>query len=365
MKKKTNLLLCLVYIIVLLANITIAAEEQKPDSKAEAKAQGPPPALVEVAEVFQGETEPMVEFIGTVYYARKSDVAAEVEGVVERVFFEEGYKVKNGDPLVILGSDILDTVISATRADYELVLVELEQAKKELQRREPLYREGSVSESAYDEYFFKTKILENRSLSLKASLDRLLLEKKKKQILAPFDGLVMRKNADKGEWVNDGGTVAIIADDSVVDIVVNVPAGLLKYLNPGKKLVVKTDSENFTGEFLSFVPKGDVATRTFDVKIRLQNTAGLIEGMEARALLPSEAKRTGLKVPRDALIDKFGQNVIWLAKGSAAKMVPVQVIGYDGMNVGVAGAGLETGDMVVVKGNERLREGQPVRIGNK
>jgi RND family efflux transporter MFP subunit len=365
MKKKTNLLLCLVYIIVLLANITIAAEEQKPDSKAEAKPQGPPPALVEVAQVFQGETEPMVEFVGTVYYARKSDVAAEFEGVVERVFFEEGYKVKNGDPLVILGSDILDAVISATRADYELVLVELEQAKKELQRREPLYREGSVSESAYDEYFFKTKILENRSLSLKASLDRLLLEKKKKQILAPFDGLVMRKDAEKGEWVNDGGTVAIIADDSVVDIVVNVPAGLLKYLNPGKKLEVKTDSQNFTGEFLSFVPKGDVATRTFDVKIRLQNTAGLIEGMEARALLPSEAKRTGLKVPRDALIDKFGQNVIWLAKGSAAKMVPVQVIGYDGMNVGVAGAGLETGDMVVVKGNERLREGQPIRIGNK
>ena len=69
-------------------------------------------------------------------------------------------------------------------------------------------------------------------------------------------------------------------------------------------------------------------------------------------------------MPRDAVIDRFGQNVIWLAKDSIAKMVVVQVIGYDGMYVGVAGEGLADGDMVVVKGNERLREGQSVRIGN-
>jgi multidrug efflux pump subunit AcrA (membrane-fusion protein) len=143
-----------------------------------------------------------------------------------------------------------------------------------------------------------------------------------------------------------------------------VPAGLLKFLQPGKKLTVKSDSAEFTGKFLSFVPKGDVATRTFDVKIRLQNTAGLIEGMEARALVPAAEKRQGLKVPRDAVIDRFGQNVIWLVKDSAAKMVPVQVIGYEGMTAGIAGAGLEAGDQVVIKGNERLRDGQPVRFDN-
>ena len=57
--------------------------------------------------------------------------------------------------------------------------------------------------------------------------------------------------------------------------------------------------------------------------------------------------------------------MIWLVQDSTAKMVPVQVIGYDGMFVGIAGPGLEKGATVVVKGNERLREGQPVMIGNK
>jgi RND family efflux transporter MFP subunit len=363
MEKKTNLLVFIFCIFFLLGNIGFATAEEKADEEV-AKAQGPPPALVEVAQITQGEAEPMVEFVGTVYYSRKSNLAAEVEGVVGQVFFEEGYRVKKGDPLVSLEADILDTVISGTRADYELVLVELEQAEKELSRREPLYKEGSVSESSYDEYFFKSKRLKNRALSIKASLGRLMLEKEKKKIRAPFDSIVMQKNAEIGEWIKEGGMVALVADDSIVDIVVNVPAGMLKYLQPGKKLTVKSDKEKFIGEFLSFVPKGDVATRTFDVKIRLQNTKGLIEGMEARALVPSAEKRQGLKVPRDAVIDRFGQNVIWLAKDSTAKMVSVQVVGYDGMYVGVAGEGLADGDMVVVKGNERLREGQPVRIGN-
>jgi len=365
MKTKTNLFVSVVGVFLLLGNIGFAAAQDKPEDKAAAKAPVQPPALVEVAQIVQGETEPMVEFVGTVYFARKSNVAAEVEGVVEQVFFEEGYRVKSGDPLVRLGADILDTLIEATRADHELVLVELEQAQKELDRREPLYREGSVSESAYDEYFFKSRMLQNRSMSLKASLDRLLLEKKKKMILAPFDGIVVRKNAEKGEWVDNGGMVAVIADDRSVDIVVNVPGVMLKYLKPGKELTVKSENAKLTGKFLSYVPKGDVATRTFDVKIRLLNAAGLIEGMEARALVPSGEKRQGLKAPRDALLDKAGQNVVWLVKDSAAKMVPVQVTGYDGMYVGITGSGLENGDMVVVKGNERLREGQPVTVGNK
>lgn len=364
MKNKTYLLLCLVYTILLLAQIGLAAEEEKSAGNSAAKPQGPPPALVEVAQIAEGEAEPMAEFVGTVYYARKSNVAAEVDGVVEQVFFEEGYKVKRGDPLVDLGTDILDTMIKSTRADHEMVLVELEQAEKELGRREPLYKEGSVSESAYDEYYFKTRMLENRAQSLKASFDRLLLEKQKKKIRAPFDGIIVQKKVEKGEWVDDGGTVAVIADDSIVDIVVNVPAGLLKYLEPGKNLTVKSGTEEFIGKFLSFVPQGDIATRTFDVKIRLQNSAGLVEGMEARALMPSEEKRTSLKVPRDALIDRFGQNVIWLVKDSSAKMIPVQVVGYEGMEVGLTGLGLAPGDMVIVKGNERLREGQPLVIGN-
>jgi RND family efflux transporter MFP subunit len=361
MRKKTNLLIFVFCIFFLFGNIGFAAEEEKTDNET-VKAQEPPPALVEVVQVAQGKAEPMLEFVGTVYYARKSKVAAEFEGVVARVFFEEGHRVKGGDLLVALESNILDTVISGTQADYELVLVELEQAEKELNRREPLYKEGSVSESSYDEYFFKSKMLKNRALSLKSSLDRLMLEKKKKDIRAPFDSIVIQKNAEKGEWITEGGMVALVADDSEVDIIVEVPSEMLQYLKPGRQIEITAGEQKLEGKFLSFVPKGDVATRTFSVKTRLKNPHGLVEGMEARALLPTSSRKESLLVPRDGLVTKFGKNVVFVVEDGKAKMVPVTVQGYSGLSVGIAGPGLEPGQQVVVKGNERLFGGEQLNI---
>jgi multidrug efflux pump subunit AcrA (membrane-fusion protein) len=87
MKEQTKLLLLSVCFILFFAKCGFAADKKQ--SEDEAKQQAPPPALVEVAQVTHGEAEPMVEFVGTVYFARKSEVAAEVDGIVEQVIFEE------------------------------------------------------------------------------------------------------------------------------------------------------------------------------------------------------------------------------------------------------------------------------------
>jgi multidrug efflux pump subunit AcrA (membrane-fusion protein) len=83
--------------------------------------------------------------------------------------------------------------------------------------------------------------------------------------------------------------------------------------------------------------------------------------MEARTLVPTGRKEKGILVPRDAVIDKFGRKVLFLVQEGTAKMVPVSVTGHQGMKTAVTGPGLEEGLTVVTKGNERLRDGQPVR----
>ena len=98
MKLISKLLLLFVSVFLLSVSTCPAAEEEKGAGEKPAK----PPSLVEVAEIVKGEAEPMLEFVGSVSYARKSNVAAEVEGVVEKVFFEEGYRVKASEPLVSL-----------------------------------------------------------------------------------------------------------------------------------------------------------------------------------------------------------------------------------------------------------------------
>ncbi len=87
-----------------------------------------------------------------------------------------------------------------------------------------------------------------------------------------------------------------------------------------------------------------------------------IEGMEAKVTLPAGGSKKTLIVPRDAVINSFGMMVVYTVNGTEATMVPVGIIGYSGMNAGIAAEGLAEGMKVITKGHERLRPGQPVQI---
>ncbi|GAB4388289.1 MAG: multidrug efflux RND transporter periplasmic adaptor subunit VmeC [Thermodesulfovibrionales bacterium] len=327
---------------------------------------GPPPAPVVVAEIKTGLAEPVSEFVGTVYYPRVSDVSAEVAGQVREVRFEEGRRVKEGEPLVLLSSDLLEAQIESTRATYEQVLAQLEKAGKDLRRMEALYKEDSVAQTVYEEHLYREKELDRNAASLKADLERLALEREKKTIRAPFGGVVIDKPVEPGEWVSPGDPVAVVGEDSSVDVIVAVPAHVLPFVKTGRKVDLKARGDSLTGRVEAVVPRGDVATRTFSVKVRLQNRTGLLEGMEARVFLPSGDKIEGLVVPRDALSSVMGMDVIFVVRDSAARMVPVAVTGYSGLEAGVRpldeAAGLAEGMQVVVQGNARLQDGQPVQV---
>ena len=122
------------------------------------------------------------------------------------------------------------------------------------------------------------------------------------------------------------------------------------------------NGDEITGSVIAVVPRGDVATRTFPVKIRTPNTLALIEGMSARVMLPVGKPRQTLVVSRDAVITPFGQTVVYTVNDAKARMIPVDVIGYQGLTVGVQSPDLAEGMQVVVKGHERLRNGQDVSL---
>ena len=326
------------------------------------KPKGPPPANVTVSVVKSGRVAPQTEFIGTIYYQEVSDVASELSGLVEVVRFEEGQRIKKGQVLIELGSDLLKKRLLATVAIYEQALSELEIARIELERREKLFKTKSISEQAYDENRFRVKGIEKRTSSLKAEVERFEIELQKKIIRAPFDGIVIKREVDRGEWLSEGATVAIFAKDDVVDVVADVSEKFIPYVQIGMPVKGAVNGNEITGKVIAIVPRGDVATRTFPVKIRTPNTLGLIEGMSARVALPTGKPQKTLVVPRDAVISVFGQTAVYAVKDSKAQMIPVTVIGYQNLLVGVEGPGLAEGLQVVVKGNERLRNGQTVSL---
>jgi RND family efflux transporter MFP subunit len=333
-------------------------------SAQEGKPAGPPPAQVVVSSVTSGTVSPAAEFVGTVYFREVSDVAGEVDGKVNDVRFEEGKRVKGGEVLVRLETDLLRKEIEARKAAHEEVLADLENASIDLRRSEDLYSKELIAEQAYDQTRFRVKGLEKKAASLKADLERLEIELGKKDIKAPYNGVVIEKFVDRGEWLEAGGRVATMARDDVVDVIVNVPQEVMKSVTPGMEVEIIAGSGRMKGNIFSVIPRGDIQTRTYPVKIRAKNSLSLVEGMEARMILPTGEKKKSLIVPRDAVLRKFGDTVVYVVSDFTAKMFSVDVVGYSGLTAGVEGEGLKEGMKVVVKGNERLMDGQTVKILN-
>lgn len=325
-------------------------------------AQESPPMLVVTSDAKSGMIADKTEFVGTVYYRVVSEVAGEVRGKVDAVMFDEAGRVKKGEALVALDAELLKKSIQSTRASYEEALAGLEKATLDYGRIEALHRQGLVSEQAYDDGRLKRAGAEKKAASLKAVLEGSEAELGKKTIRAPFDGVVLKRNVEKGEWLDEGAPVATVAYIDEVDVVVNVPEEVMRAVKTGMEVEVRAAGREFMGRVVAVVPGGDVKTRTFPVKIRIRNDGSFAGGMDARVSLPRGGKVGAVVVPRDALVSKFGSTVVFVAEGGKARMVPVQVVGYSGSIAGVRGDGIKEGMKVVVKGNERLNDGQPVNI---
>lgn len=320
------------------------------------------PPLVSVAPIVSGEIAPQVEFVGTVYFAEVSELSSEIEGIVDAVKIEDGQRVKAGQALVELNTDLLGKRLEATRSGHKQVLAELEVARLDLARREALFRKGSIAEGNYDDIRFKVRALERRADSLQAEVERLEIENRKAVIRAPYDGIVIRRSVSRGEWLAKGKPLAVLARDDVVDIVVEIPETAIGWIRPGVPARVSVGAEGFDGTVFAVVPRVNEATRTLPVKVRTANRKGLVEGQSATVTLPTAAARPALIVPRDAVISSMGRTVVYVVQEAKARMVPVAVVGFDGLTAGVAGDGLSEGLQVVVKGNERLRDGQEVSL---
>jgi RND family efflux transporter MFP subunit len=323
---------------------------------------GPPPAPVSVSRVREGMVVPRTKFVGTVYYPEVSEVSSEVSGSVMQVTFDEGQRVRKGDVLVRLDADLLEKTLVSTRALHGQTLADLEKATLDLKRIEKLYREESIAEQVYDENRFRVKSLEKKGESLKADVERLEVELSKKTVRAPFGGVLLNKRVDRGEWLSPGGAVATLARDDTMDVIVEVPGDVVPFVSKGGSVQIWVAGKETQGRVTAMVPRGDIATRTFPVKIQVRNRYSLIEGMEATVEIPSGTKEKTLLVPRDALVTAMGQTVVFTVVDGRAKMMPVTVSRYVGKEVAVRTNGLETGMEVVIKGNERIRDGQPVQV---
>ncbi|WP_169704191.1 efflux RND transporter periplasmic adaptor subunit [Candidatus Kuenenia stuttgartiensis] len=121
----------------------------------------------------------------------------------------------------------------------------------------------------YDEIIFKLINFEKKSDSIKAELESLSIELQKKNIRSPFNGVILKKYVQVGEWLTPGTVIATIAQTDVVEVVLNVPEKICLLIKQNMDAVVKINEKIFHGKIFVVIPHGDVSTRTFPVRIRI------------------------------------------------------------------------------------------------
>ena len=194
-----------------------------------------------------------------------------MSGSVMQVAFDEGQRIRKGDVLVFIDADLLEKTLASTRALHGQTLADLAKATLDLNRIEKLYREDSIAEQVYDETRFRVKSLEKKGESLKADVERLELERSKKAVRAPFDGVVLKKTVDRGEWLSPGTAVGTLARDDTMDVIVEVPGDVVPFVSKGGSVQIRATGKEIQGRVTAIVPRGEISTRTFPVKIEVRN----------------------------------------------------------------------------------------------
>ncbi|MFQ5480407.1 MAG: efflux RND transporter periplasmic adaptor subunit [Thermodesulfobacteriota bacterium] len=357
----------LLFVFLLIYGAVVEGAQKGPEkAKKGPGSGGPPPAKVIVGTLKHGKISPQNEFSGTIYFKEVSNLAAETSGKVKRLYFEEGMSVKKGYVLIAINPDMLIKDIESKKAARDEALSELKKAQSDLTRVTGLYRKKLLSAKDYDQYKFTVEGLESRALSLKAEIDRLSIERSYKSVRSPFNGIIMRKKVERGDWVNPGTVVATVGNNSEMYLVVNVPQKSIPFIKKGRRVTVNSGGKRYKAVVHAIVPEGDIRTRTFPVKLRITDkTPGLYEGMEGSARLPVSREISGLLINREAVISVMGTKAVYGVMDGKAAMIPVTVKGYKGHKAGITGPRLKAGMKLVIKGNERLRPGQPVIILNK
>ena len=325
---------------------------------------GQAPARVLIQRLEEQDKAQYAPMQGILYFDTVCNASTEVGGLVNQVYFSNGATVKKADVLVRLNTDFIDQDIRLKQTQIQRLDLCIEHAKKDLERYVKLLDQEAASETDYEHLSYAHKELVKERDALKVNLGKIKLKKSKSVIRAPFDGIILEKNVDRGNWIQPGKSLCKIG--STHDLFVNVPVNesLLKFLGPGTPLrvVLHAFDREVTGHMEGILPLACKKTKNVSLKIRIPAQVSVVENMSATVYIPTSPRKKLRKIPRDAIISRKGKSFVYTVIDDKAKSLPLEVLFFKGAYAYSATAGLTPGMTVIVDGNQRLMENQPVNI---
>jgi HlyD family secretion protein len=355
------------------------------------------PVEVEVATVslvYPSQTASVLNASGYVVAQRKAAVSSKATGRLEWLGVEEGSVVRTGQPLARLENrDVAATrdqaaaSLANARAALEQARIEQKDAARNLTRAKELISQGIIAQSDYDtaqaRYDRDVAATAGAQDAIKgaqaalngaeASLDYTLIR-------APFDGVVLTKNADVGDIVtplgaaaNAKAAVVTLADMGSLEVEADVSEANIskvKVRQPCEILLDALPDKRFRAELHTIVPTADRSKGSVLVKVRfLDQDPRILPEMSAKVAflerpVPAAENKPSLMLPPAAVVTRNGASMVFVVVGDRAVATPVKLGARVGDLVQVE-SGVKAGQRIALKPLDKLRDDSRVKTTEK
>ena len=335
---------------------------------------------------------------GYVVAQRRAAVASKATGRLVLLNVREGSQVKQGDVLARLdASDVQAAMAQAqagirqAEAGVAQANVELINAESEFKRAQGLKAQGFVSPQALDTATNRVnaaraavKLSQSAVAVAQAQLKVQQVNQDFTEIRAPFDGVVLVKNANVGDIITpfssaagSQGAVVTMADMSTLEVEADVSESNLAKAKIGQPVEITLDAlpdNRFRGNIVGIVPTVDRAKATVMTKIRFEKLdPRILPEMSAKVTILSQAvtdadQKPLLAINPKAVIERDGKKLVFRIKDDSVEAISVTLGRKIGDNMEVTGdakSDLKSGDKLVLSPSEKIKAGAKILVASK
>lgn len=350
--------------------------------------------VASVSHIYPAQTFTLLNASGYVVAQRKAAVASKITGRLDSLLVSEGSRVKKGQIIARLENEDAVAAREQAKAHLNTAHANLEQARAEhkeaaltYERNKRLVVGGTISRVEFDNSEIRLNrakaSVDSAEAALKASAAALraaTVAEEYALIKAPFDAVVLTKNADIGDIVtplgaaaNAKAAVVTIADMGSLEVEADVSESNLSLIKLDQPCLIQLDAlpeSRFNGTVKTIVPTADRTKASIMVKVAfIDNDARILPEMSAKvAFLSRSVKGEEMKsrtaVNRNVLVNRHGKNVAFMVKGDEAVETSVQTGEVFGDMIEIL-SGLKAGDKVVAKPLEKVKSGSKIKIAEK
>lgn len=292
----------------------------------------------------------VVRSSGTVLASESVDLTAEASGRIESISFREGAHVRKNDILLTINDDDLQAQLRKTEAQIQL-------ASDQENRQRQLFDKSAISKEQYD-------ISANQVTVLRADRDNILASIRRREIRAPFDGIIGLRSVSPGGYVTPSSRIASIQKVNPLKVDFGIPEKYAGQVALGDTVLCTSEETRmqFRGRVYGIEPRIDPTLGTLQIRALCSNTSEKIyPGSFVHIELQFSPIPDALMVPTQALVPAAKGQTVFVRREGKALSVPVTTGLRTSTRVQITG-GLAPGDTVITSGTMQLRPGMPVNV---